>query len=197
MFRKLENTRLKLKSSKGSRAIAAAVIGTGILAGTAMTVNSAPQFTHFVGAVPQPGAFADLQSISWRGRDRAAMFRNLTEDQIEERLGRMVRHIGVEVDATPEQEAEILAILTPVALEMKGMVAQIGAPANVSDLLLANTIDRNAIEAMRAERLAIADEASKKMVGAVIDIAAVLSPDQRAILAERIDDIRAMRARWR
>ena len=56
-----------------------------------------------------------------------------------------------------------------------------------------DTIDRAALEQLRAERLADAELISKSLVGALADMAEVLSPEQREAFGERIDQFRSMR----
>jgi Spy/CpxP family protein refolding chaperone len=53
-------------------------------------------------------------------------------------------------------------------------------------LLSAATIDRAAIEALRAEQVALADATSKRLAQALADTADVLTPEQRVKLAERV-----------
>jgi Spy/CpxP family protein refolding chaperone len=55
------------------------------------------------------------------------------------------------------------------------------------ELLLQPTMDRAALEALRAEQIASADEASKKLVQFLADAADVLTPEQRAKLAKDWD----------
>jgi len=52
-------------------------------------------------------------------------------------------------------------------------------------LLTADPVDRGALEALRADELALADEASRRLVGDVAALAELLTPEQRASLAER------------
>ena len=66
----------------------------------------------------------------------------------------------------------------------------------IHDLLLADTIDRTALETLRAERLADAEQISKNLVGALADVAEVLSPEQRKVLNERIEQFRSLRRGW-
>jgi Spy/CpxP family protein refolding chaperone len=54
------------------------------------------------------------------------------------------------------------------------------------ELLLAPSIDRTRMEALRAEQIRSFDETSKRMLGAFEDAAEVLSPEQRAALAAEI-----------
>jgi Spy/CpxP family protein refolding chaperone len=54
------------------------------------------------------------------------------------------------------------------------------------ELLLAPSVDRAQIEALRAEQVRALDEASKRLVGAFGDAAELLTPEQRAALAEEM-----------
>jgi len=57
-------------------------------------------------------------------------------------------------------------------------------------LLSQPSIDRAAIEALRANQLQLAEQASKRFTQALADVADVLTPEQRKQLAERM-------RRWR
>ena len=48
------------------------------------------------------------------------------------------------------------------------------------------TVDATAAEALRQQMLAQHDQASKRMLQAMLDVAKVLTPEQRAQLAERM-----------
>jgi Spy/CpxP family protein refolding chaperone len=63
----------------------------------------------------------------------------------------------------------------------------------VAELLGAATIDRAAAETLRAERIARVDEASRKLTAAILDVAEVLTPEQRA---EIVDHFRDRGRRW-
>lgn len=54
-------------------------------------------------------------------------------------------------------------------------------------LMAATTLDKAAIEAMRAEQIKLADEASQRMTSTMLAVAEVLTPEQRAKLAERME----------
>ena len=58
--------------------------------------------------------------------------------------------------------------------------------AKAHDLLLAPSVDRAQLEALRAEQIRACDEASKRMLTAFEDAAEVLSPEQRAALAAEV-----------
>ena len=98
-----------------------------------------------------------------------------------------------EVDATPEQMEKIWKIIDEARAGMRPVAR--GFREQAVELLGATTVDRAAAEKLRAERIAAADEASRKMTAAILDIAEVLTPEQRAELAEHIKD-RSGHRRW-
>jgi len=54
-------------------------------------------------------------------------------------------------------------------------------------LMAAPTLDKAAIEAMRAEQIKLADEVSKQMTSTILAVADVLTPEQRVQLAEKME----------
>jgi protein CpxP len=54
-------------------------------------------------------------------------------------------------------------------------------------LMAAPTLDKAAIETMRAEQIKLADEASKQMTSTMLAVAEVLTPEQRAQLAQKME----------
>jgi Spy/CpxP family protein refolding chaperone len=112
----------------------------------------------------------------------------------EERVERMVKHFGVEVDATEEQKAKLTEIAKAAAKDLQPLREKVReARKQGMELLAAPTIDRGAIERLRAEQIQAADAASKRMIQALTDVAEVLTPEQRQKLAERMQ----MRRGWR
>jgi Spy/CpxP family protein refolding chaperone len=110
--------------------------------------------------------------------------------QIEDRADRMVRHLSVELDATTDQQEKLRTI-------MRGLVKDVvpvrertqNARRQARELLTQTTIDRGALEKLRAEQIALADTVSKRVVQAVADAAEVLSPEQRRKLNDRIPPV--------
>jgi len=99
----------------------------------------------------------------------------------------MQAHIGkmlTEVNATPDQRSRINAILKSGMESVAPLHAKFEAShGDLHRLLAAPTIDRGALEQLRAARMADLDEISKTVVGSLADAAEVLSPGQRAKLA--------------
>jgi len=105
-----------------------------------------------------------------------------TEDHLEH-MQAMLTKIG----ASDAQKAQIEGLLKPAFEEMKAAhEAHSAAFEQFHDAITAPSIDRAQIESLRAGQLKSLDEASKRMVIAITDAAEVLSPEQRAALAEQI-----------
>ncbi|ASP35656.1 Spy/CpxP family protein refolding chaperone [Labrenzia sp. VG12] len=201
MLHKLENKRLKSNNSKFSRLATACIVSTGILAGSVLTVNGAPQVTGPASGIlkAQSAVTASdgsgLEFVGWR---RGGKFQDMSDEDIEKRVSRFVQHVAIEIDATPEQIDQIVAILTPAAIEMKAVQKDLASTGkDLHELILAENVDRSAVEALRAEKLALADEVSRRLTSVMIDVAEVLTPEQRATLDERIEAFRGKRFGWR
>ncbi|HEU4431357.1 MAG TPA: Spy/CpxP family protein refolding chaperone [Myxococcota bacterium] len=103
----------------------------------------------------------------------------LSEEQIRDRLEWMLR----DVDASDEQLDRITQVATTTVTELRGLHdAHRGAREQVTTALGGATVDRAALETLRAEHIAAADEASRKITDALAQIAEVLTPEQRAEL---------------
>lgn len=98
---------------------------------------------------------------------------------------RRIEYIIKEVGGTPEQKDKLLAIAKATAADMKPLrEAHMQSRQKALGLLAAPTIDRAALEQLRAAEIQSADAMSKRMTQSMIDSAEVLRPEQRAKLAE-------------
>jgi protein CpxP len=89
-----------------------------------------------------------------------------------------------EVGATPDQRSRINTILKTAMVSIAPVHDKLAAAhGDLHRLLTAPTIDRGALEQLRAARMADFDEISKTLVQSLADAAEVLSPEQRARLA--------------
>ncbi|MEM8755428.1 MAG: periplasmic heavy metal sensor [Pseudomonadota bacterium] len=125
------------------------------------------------------------------GRGDRTRFADMTDAEVAERVDRMTRHLAIEIDATDEQQARIAEIATGVALELRPLRAEMRETREeLQNLLLEEEIDRAAVEALRAERIADLDSVSKTVSDGLLDVAEVLTPEQRVQLEERIEEFR-------
>jgi Spy/CpxP family protein refolding chaperone len=108
--------------------------------------------------------------------------------QVDEHLERMLKHLYVEIDATDEQKQKLAPIVKQAAKDLLPLREKMqGARTQAVELLTGDTIDRAAIEAMRAEHLQFAEQASRRVAQALADAVEVLTPAQRKELAGRIN----------
>ncbi len=106
---------------------------------------------------------------------------------------RMLRH----VDASDEQKDRATEIAESAFDALAPMLAthREGREQMVA-LLSEETIDREALEALRAEWVARFDAASRTLAGSLADLAETLTPEQRAELLEHRDGHRGWHRRW-
>jgi Spy/CpxP family protein refolding chaperone len=105
--------------------------------------------------------------------------------EIDDRIDRMTKHMAIELDATPDQQARIASIAKATVADLRPMREQAqAARARAVTLLTAPNVDRAAIERLRAEQMALADTASKRIVQALADASEVLSAEQRRKVAD-------------
>ena len=122
-----------------------------------------------------------------RGRDPEEIARHL-----ERRIDRMIRSVG----GTSEQRDRIVAIAKTALADLRPMRDQMRqARRQGLELLAAPAIDRPALEKLRATQMQSADTLSRRMLQAMADAAEVLTPEQRAKVAERMKH--RMEHRWR
>ncbi len=108
--------------------------------------------------------------------------------QVDEHLERMLKHLYVEIDATDEQKQKLAPIVKQAAKDLLPLREKMqGARKQAVELLTGDTIDRAAIEALRAEHLQLAEQASRRIAQALADAAEVLTPAQRKELAARVE----------
>jgi protein CpxP len=104
----------------------------------------------------------------------------LTPAQIDDRIDRMTKHMAIELDASADQQAKIAGIAKAAVNDLRPLHEKAqAARGQAVALLTAPTVDRSAIERLRAEQIALAETASKRIAQAVADASEVLNPDQR------------------
>lgn len=106
-----------------------------------------------------------------------------------------VGHLLKSVDATDAQRTQIKAIFEQARKDLATThTAERDLHKQQMTLMTAPTIDPVAIENLRVQMSANHEVVSKRMSQAMIDVANVLAPEQRAKLATRLSKMQAERA---
>jgi periplasmic protein CpxP/Spy len=104
----------------------------------------------------------------------------MTPAQMEDRADRTVRHLAIELDANADQQAKLQTIVKGAIGDLLPLRDRVtAARTQARELLTQSTIDRAAIEKLRAEQIATADTFSKRIAQALGDAADVLTAEQR------------------
>jgi Spy/CpxP family protein refolding chaperone len=150
-------------------------VGGGILAGLAALVAVTPRVWAQHG-FPGHGGF---------GHGRHAFAAQLLEDPeaAKRHAGMAVEWALRGVDASDEQKLQAKRITDRLVEELGPLAGRHRDHREAMARELAKPeIDRAAIERLRQEELALADQASKLAVSGIADLAEVLTPEQRAEL---------------
>jgi len=130
------------------------------------------------------GGFAS-RAFGWGG-PHGFLNGSMDPAKTEQRVERMIKRLGDKVDATPEQREKLNGIAKAAAKDLLALRANVVEARRQSIALLsAPAVDRGAVETLRAEQIAVADTASKRLTQALADAAEVLTVEQRKALAER------------
>ncbi|NRF70133.1 periplasmic heavy metal sensor [Aquincola sp. S2] len=106
--------------------------------------------------------------------------------------GRLLQSIG----ASAEQQARVHEIFKAARDEVHQQRAAAGdLRAQWVQVFTATTVDARAAEALRQKQAVLHEAASKRMLQAMIDASAVLTPEQRVKLAEQMGKRRDMMER--
>jgi protein CpxP len=106
---------------------------------------------------------------------------------LDARLDRMLKHLYVEIDATDAQKQQLGPIVKAAAQDVLPLRVRMQEARRQAIALLSQpSIDRAALETLRAEQFGLAEQASKRIVQALADVADVLKPEQRKQAAERL-----------
>ena len=89
------------------------------------------------------------------------------------------------INATADQRAQIKTIMDAAHTDLKAQrEAGRGVHDQMRQLFTQPTVDARAVETLRLQMLAQHDQASKRMMQAMLEASRVLTPEQRAKLAE-------------
>jgi periplasmic protein CpxP/Spy len=101
------------------------------------------------------------------------------------------------VNGTPEQKTKLLALAQAAMADMKPLREQLTATRKRGmELLSATSIDRGAIDKLRGESVQLMDGISRRMSAQMMDAAEVLTPAQRAQVAEKMKSRGEGRGGW-
>lgn len=102
-------------------------------------------------------------------------------------VGRAVDRLLEGVNATETQRAQIKEIATAAAGDLRAQRdTDRGLREQALELFTAASVDASAADALRQRMSAQHDQTSKRALQAMLDIAKVLTPEQRARLGERL-----------
>lgn len=108
-------------------------------------------------------------------------------------MGRGIDHLLDGLGATDAQRAQIKQIAAAAAADLK---AQRESGRALHDkgmqIFAAPAVDAAAAESLRQQMLAQHDQASKRVLQAMLDVSKVLTPEQRAKLAQRMKERQGM-----
>jgi protein CpxP len=105
-------------------------------------------------------------------------------------LAMMADHINAAANSTPEQKARIDALVAQAGNDLQALHAQaVQDHAQLHAILLADSIDRAALENMRAAHIRAADQGSRILTRLLADVAEVLTPDQRKAVISRMQQM--------
>jgi Spy/CpxP family protein refolding chaperone len=100
------------------------------------------------------------------------------------------------VNATPQQRAQLDQIFEAVRRDMQGQrEARMALREEGRKLMAQPNVDATAMEALRQKQLAMHDQASRRMTQAMVEASRVLTPEQRAQMAEHMAKRRDMKER--
>lgn len=133
------------------------------------------------------GAIVALAGVAFAHGSRTMHGGGMGFDHVSDHFRDHVEHVLEEVDATPEQQSQVKAIVESAAKDIEALRAQHGsAHRELHGILTAPAIDRARLEILRAGHVEALDLASKRCVTALADAADVLTPAQRAQFGEKM-----------
>jgi periplasmic protein CpxP/Spy len=108
-----------------------------------------------------------------------------TPEEARAHIDGVIEHMMGKVGGTDEQRATLKTIADQTVPRMAALHTEGRDLKNeVRDLLTAEKIDREALEAARKDAIDLADRGSKVVISAVADAAEALTPEQRRKIAE-------------
>ena len=166
-----------------------------VLAGMLVTLLAVASLTAWSQTAPPSGDRGSGMQEGGMGRMHhggadmgpGGMFRGSPE-----RVGRMVDYMLDGLNATDAQRSQIKQIAITAATDLKAQAeAGRGLRQRAMQAFTAPNVDAAAVEQIRQQMLQQHDQMSRRMTQAMLDVARVLTPEQRARLGERMRDRQA------
>jgi len=109
-----------------------------------------------------------------------------------ERMGRMIDHMLDGLNASDAQRTQIKQIVGQAAADVKAqMAAGKGLRQRGMQIFTAPTVDAAAAEQLRQQMMSQHDAVSRRVSQAMVAVASVLTPEQRARIGDRMRDRQA------
>ena len=125
---------------------------------------------------------AQAQGMGGWGRSRSR-----DPQEMARRLEHGISHMIKELGGTPEQKDKLLAIAKTAMADAQPLRDQLRQTRKKGlELLAGATIDKAALEQLRAAQLLAMDSLSKRLLQSMTESAEVLTPGQRVKLSERM-----------
>jgi periplasmic protein CpxP/Spy len=110
-----------------------------------------------------------------------------------EHVARAVDHMLDGLNATDAQRTQIKQIAVAAASDLKAQRdSEKGLHERSMQIFTAPTVDANAAESVRQQMLTQHDQASRRVLQAMLDVSRVLTPEQRVKIGERMKERHAM-----
>lgn len=170
---------------------------TAVIAGMALAVGLAGAFATAAISKGRHGHHGGDMGFGHMGGPMGFMGGKMDPDKAERRAERMAERFARRIDATGEQESKLIAIAKATVKDVYPLRQQAGdMRKEAAKLLSAPSVDRAAIEKLRADQIARMDAISKRMTTAMGDAAEVLTPEQRQKVAAQMEKRREGRKGW-
>lgn len=138
-----------------------------------------------VGALAAAGISYASNEGGCHGHFGMGMHGHMDAAAMSKHIDRFVNHVLA--DGTDEQKTKVRTILNAAATDLQPLRTQLHAVHEQAIKILSQpSIDRDALEKVRASQMQLADQVSKRITQAVEDAADVLTPEQRVKLAEHL-----------
>jgi Spy/CpxP family protein refolding chaperone len=130
----------------------------------------------------------------WHGGFRGGW---MDSGNLDQHIERGIKHLAIEIDASKEQQDKLIGIAKALAKDVQPLREKLQSTRKQAiDLFAQSTVDRAAIEKLRADQLATADELTRKISKAIADAAEVMTPEQRKTIVDRLPPFGGWHGRW-